>query len=254
MFPRRHFLTYGYILCALSAASCSSIPVDGLPQTQEEEIPGIAGGAQSMPGSEGEPWSGTADVHIVQSGDTLWSIAWRYRLDVRDLAVWNRLANPDLILVGQTLVLGPNQAAPSEAIEVGAGSPNADPPAAASPGWQWPVQGPVVRAYGDSSGTGSGIDIGGEVGADVRAAAAGTVVYAGDGLAAYGNLVIIHHDETYLSAYGNNDEIVVAEGNTVDRGQVIARMGLGTERRPQVHFEIRRNGVPVDPVRLLPKQ
>ena len=83
-------------------------------------------------------------------------------------------------------------------------------------------------------------------------AAAAQVVYAGDGLAAYGSLVIIKHDDTYLSAYGQNDEVVVGEGDTVDRGQVIAKMGLGPERQLQVHFEIRRNGTPVNPLGLLP--
>ena len=78
------------------------------------------------------------------------------------------------------------------------------------------------------------------------------MVYAGDGLAAYGNLIIIKHDDTYLSAYGQNDEVVVAEGDTVNQGQVIARMGLGPERQPQVHFEIRRDGTPLDPLTLLP--
>ena len=78
------------------------------------------------------------------------------------------------------------------------------------------------------------------------------MVYAGDGLAAYGNLIVIKHDDTYLSAYGQNDEVVVAEGDTVNQGQVIAKMGLGPERQPQVHFEIRRDGTPVDPLTLLP--
>ena len=78
------------------------------------------------------------------------------------------------------------------------------------------------------------------------------MVYSGDGLAAYGNLIIIKHDDTYLSAYGQNDEVVVAEGDTVNQGQVIARMGLGPERQPQVHFEIRRDGTPLDPLTLLP--
>ena len=118
--------------------------------------------------------------------------------------------------------------------------------------WQWPVRGPVVSAYGASAAAGKGIGIGGEIGAEIRAAAGGQVVYAGDGLAAYGNLLIIKHDETYLSAYGQNDQLLVGEGDLVDQGQLIAIMGLGPERQPHVHFEIRRNGVPVDPLSLLP--
>ena len=109
-----------------------------------------------------------------------------------------------------------------------------------------------MSPYGAAQGTGSGIGIGGQLGADIRASAAGQVVYAGDGLAAYGNLIIIKHSDTFLSAYGHNDTLVVGEGDTVEQGDVIARMGMGPERQPQVHFEIRRNGTPVDPLGYLP--
>ena len=109
-----------------------------------------------------------------------------------------------------------------------------------------------MSPYGASEGPGSGIGIGGTLGADIKATAAGQVVYAGGGLAAYGNLVIVKHNDTYLSAYGHNDELVVSEGDAVTQGQVIAKMGLGPERQAQVHFEIRRNGTPVDPLGLLP--
>jgi len=109
-----------------------------------------------------------------------------------------------------------------------------------------------VSAYGAAQGTGSGIGIGGQLGADIRASAPGQVVYAGDGLAAYGNLIIIKHNDTFLSAYGHNDALVVGEGDAVQQGDVIARMGMGPERQPQVHFEIRRNGTPVDPLGHLP--
>lgn len=111
----------------------------------------------------------------------------------------------------------------------------------------------MVSAYGAGEGTGSGIGIGGELGTDIRASASGQVVYAGDGLAAYGNLIIIKHNDTFLSAYGHNDEMVVSEGQTVEQGQVIAKMGMGPERLPQVHFEIRQNGSPVDPLGRLPR-
>ena len=121
-----------------------------------------------------------------------------------------------------------------------------------APPWQWPVRGPVVSPYGAAQGTGGGIGIGGELGTDIGASAPGQVVYAGGGLAAYGNLIIIKHNDTYLSAYGHNDELLVSEGDAVQQGQVIASMGMGPERRPQVHFEIRRNGTPVDPLERLP--
>ena len=110
-----------------------------------------------------------------------------------------------------------------------------------------------MSPYGAAQGTGSGIGIGGQLGADIRASAAGQVVYAGDGLAAYGNLIIIKHNDTFLSAYGHNDALVVGEGDAVEQGDVIARMGMGPERQPQVHFEIRRNGTPVNPMGYLPR-
>ena len=289
-------------------------------------------------------------VHVVQSGETLFSIAWRYQLDVRELVLWNGLENPNLILVGQRLFLmpeglpgsqaanagqipaastassgqtgsaqagtrqaGPSQppvaapptapassgggtsatpasrqqaavpsasmpvpvpspppvpagtaagsmgAAPASSGQTAASRPPPPPPTPQpslavlpAPTWQWPIRGPVVSPYGAAEGTGGGIGIGGQLGADIRASAAGQVVYAGDGLAAYGNLIIIKHNDTFLSAYGHNDELVVGEGDTVEQGDVIAKMGMGPERQPQVHFEIRRNGTPVDPLGRLP--
>ena len=201
-------------------------------------------------------------VHIVRAGETLWSIAWRYNVDVNDMVSWNTLENPNLIVVDQRLFVAPASASvmsPQGPLSPARAASSASvgqplPPSTARPtqGWQWPVRGPVVSAYGTAEATGKGIGIGGEIGDDVRAAASGQVVYAGDGLAAYGNLVIIRHDETYLSAYGQNDRLLVGEGDSVTQGQVIARMGLGPERQPHVHFEIRRNGTPVDPLPLLP--
>jgi lipoprotein NlpD len=106
----------------------------------------------------------------------------------------------------------------------------------------------VVTRFGASDGIASGIAIGGREGQPVRAAAAGRVVYAGGGLIGYGQLVIIKHDETFLSAYGYNSNVLVTQGQEVPRGATIALMGLSPGRQPRLHFEIRRNGVPVDPL------
>ena len=119
--------------------------------------------------------------------------------------------------------------------------------------WRWPASGPLVSEYGVAGGVSDGIGIGGHLGSDVRAAASGEVVYAGRGLAVYGLLVILRHDEMFLSAYGHNGEVRVVEGERVAQGQVIAAMGLGPDRQPQVHFEIRHNGIPVNPMDYLPK-
>jgi lipoprotein NlpD len=218
----------------------------------------------------------------VRAGETLYSIAFQHGVDQRDLARWNGISNPDLILVGQRLRLTPAASAPTKARATkpapqasanrggaAAGSasrggastsksststapeqpalPNLPPPQ-----WTWPVDGQVVTRFGSREGIGTGVGIGGRAGEPVHAAAAGRVVYAGSGLVGYGQLVIIKHNETYLTAYGYNSELLVKQGQDVNRGQTIASMGLGPERQPRLHFEIRRNGVPVDPLQFLP--
>jgi lipoprotein NlpD len=106
----------------------------------------------------------------------------------------------------------------------------------------------VVTRFGSRDGIATGVGIRGREGQPVRAAAAGRVVYAGSGLIGYGQLVIIKHSDTYLSAYGHNSRLLVGQGQDVVRGAAIAAMGFGPERQPRLHFEIRRNGVPVDPL------
>jgi lipoprotein NlpD len=119
--------------------------------------------------------------------------------------------------------------------------------------WQWPVEGNLVQSFGADTGLGNGIGIGGSLGQTIHAAASGQVVYAGNGLIGYGQLLIIKHNDTYLSAYGHNDRLIVGQGDTVERGESIAEMGFGPDQLPQLHFEIRRNGSPVDPLRHLPR-
>jgi lipoprotein NlpD len=222
-----------------------------------------------------------AAVHVVQRGETLTKIAWQHRVDQRELASWNGIANPDVLRVGQRLRLVPprgyvaaapqaaasrrptaaetRQPAPTRATSPPRSStPRAEPPAAPPrpsaapaatlPRWSWPTDGRIVDAFGAGSTIASGIAIGGREGQAVRAAAAGRVVYAGGGLIGYGQLIIIKHDETFLSAYGYNAELLVTQGQDVARGATIARMGQGPGRQPRLHFEIRRNGVPVDPL------
>lgn len=116
--------------------------------------------------------------------------------------------------------------------------------------WRWPTTGPVIRGYSES--VHKGIDIGGERGEPVNAVAAGKVVYAGSGIAGFGELLIIKHNDVYLSAYGHNDELLVAEGDTVAVGQVIAHKGSSGTDSVKLHFEIRQEGKPIDPQRLLP--
>jgi len=118
--------------------------------------------------------------------------------------------------------------------------------------WMWPAAGKLVGTFSEASS--KGVDIAGQLGDPVVAAGDGKVVYAGAGLRGYGNLVIIKHDATYLSAYAHNQKILVKEGQSVRKGQQIAQLGESDADRPKLHFEIRRQGRPVDPVKYLPKR
>jgi lipoprotein NlpD len=127
-------------------------------------------------------------------------------------------------------------------------------PAAGAPAWQWPTSGDLVGRFVAGDQTQQGVDIAGRSGQDVRAAADGVVVYSGAGLVGYGELIIVKHSEEWLSAYAHNSQRLVAEGSKVSAGQVIAKMGRTGAPRDMLHFEIRRNGKPVDPLGLLPRR
>ena len=120
--------------------------------------------------------------------------------------------------------------------------------------WRWPLQGKVVQGFRGGDRTRQGIRIAALPGQKVLAAESGTVVYSGSGLKGYGNLIIVKHNDNYLSAYGHNRDLLVSEGDQVTKGQKIAAMGRANNGKPLLHFEIRRNGKPVDPLRLLPKR
>jgi lipoprotein NlpD len=181
-------------------------------------------------------------THTVKGGDTLKNIAARYGVSAEDLARWNRISNPNLIHVGQRLRV------PFGALQPGLQGSEA---AASGIAWRWPVDGPLLELF-EGDGGNKGIDIGGAVGTKIRAVSDGRVAYAGSGLKGYGELMIIKHNNNYLSAYAYNRTLYVKEGDTVQAGQEIAEMGTGPDRRPSLHFEIRYNGQPVDPLRYLP--
>ena len=194
-----------------------------------------------------------ANSHIVRRGETLFAIAFRYGKDPVDLARWNRLGDGSLIYPGQVIRLYP----PASRTSAGSRStaaqrPLPELPSDPPPAWAWPTSGRVSVGFGGKPGTGTGILIDGRAGQSIRAAAPGKVVYAGSGLIGYGQLIIIKHNDTYLSAYGYNASLLVKEGETIAKGQPIARMGEGPERKPRLHFEIRRNGKPVNPRQFLP--
>ncbi len=201
-------------------------------------------------------WHDNPQTHIVRKGETLFSIAWRYGKSADDLARWNRLGDGSLIYPGQRLRLTGAAATTrrSASSTTSQPAPRSLPsiPAEPPPNWAWPTGGRINVNFGAKPGTGTGVLINGKSGQSIYAAASGRVVYAGSGLIGYGKLIILKHNDTYLSAYGYNASLLAKEGDQVKKGQKIATMGEGPERKPRLHFEIRRNGKPVNPRQYLP--
>jgi lipoprotein NlpD len=203
----------------------------------------------------------TPGYYTVRKSDTLYSIAFRNELNWRELAYWNDIDPPYTLTIGQQLRLtspatGPQVVAAPGAAPPPPGKKRAPPPLPSGPpsklGWGWPADGRITAVFNAANPTGKGVDIAGTFGADVRAASDGRVVYVGSGLVGYGKVIIVKHDDRYLSAYAHNDDFLVHEGEAVKRGQRIAMMGLGPGQRPMLHFEIRLDGRAIDPQRLLP--
>jgi lipoprotein NlpD len=239
--------------------------------------------AKPPPGVEN---AGKPGYYTVRSGDTLIRIGLDHGQSSRDLARWNNLDNPNRIEVGQVLRVVPPAGAAAVAKAVPQSSvssaptpalaplpPAADKPApqaaaaasapaapassaapAVSPeddiAWIWPSSGPVLAGFDEVKN--KGLDIGGAAGDPVLAAADGRVVYVGAGLRGYGNLIILKHNNTYLTAYAHNQTLLIKEDQTVRKGQKIAEMGSSDADRVKLHFEVRRQGKPVDPSKYLP--
>ena len=207
----------------------------------------------------------------VQRGDTLYGLAFRNGIDFRDLAAWNNIGVPYVIYPGQSLrlypsggtaVTAPRGSQPSVPLRVPPAAVPARPttpqpaptPSNSGFAWRWPAEGQVIGRFVAGDATKQGVDIGGSGGQAVRAAGDGVVVYSGAGLVGYGELIIIKHSEAWLSAYGHNRKRLVNEGQNVKAGQQIAEMGRSGAARDMLHFEIRYNGKPVDPLLYLPKR
>ncbi|HET7308001.1 MAG TPA: peptidoglycan DD-metalloendopeptidase family protein [Gammaproteobacteria bacterium] len=212
--------------------------------------------------------------YVVQPGDTLYSVAWHFDVNYRDLAQWNNIPPPYTIHAGERLVLtraharyAQSASASSPTVAHNAPSTSTSQPET-SPAtrvtaadterhigtWRWPAAGSVVEGFDPDKVNGKGIDIAGKLGEPVRATAAGRVVYSGNGLAGYGELIIIKHNNHYLSAYAHNRQRLVQEGDEVKAGQKIATMGRGNDGKALLHFEIRDDGKPVDPMHYLPSR
>jgi len=228
------------------------------------------GSLSVLPGAEN---AGKPGYYTVQKGDTLTRVALDHGQSWRDLVRWNNLPNAHLIEVGQVLrVVPPGASVEAKGVVVQPVSSSAEAapskpvgsialpstvnnvaPAAGNDdglGFIWPASGNLLAGFDDMKN--KGLDIGGKAGDPVLAAADGHVVYAGAGLRGYGNLIILKHNNTFLTAYAHNQALLVKEDQKVNKGQKIAEMGKTDADRVKLHFEIRRQGKPVDPAKYLP--
>ena len=273
-----------YVLLVLMALGVlSGCANKGRPAPVEDRtlvMPGAS--SKAMPGAEN---AGKPDFYTVKPGDTLIRIGMDHGQTWRDLVRWNGLENPNLIETGQVLRVAPpnndtgvvvrpvspsapatppatapfiaNAAKPAASAPVTSVSASAPSPIAAATEttedalvFKWPTRGNLIAGFDEVKN--KGLDIAGKVGDPVLAAADGRVVYAGSGLRGYGNLIILKHNNTYLTAYAHNQTLLVKEDQTIKQGQKIAEMGNSDADQVKLHFEIRRQGKPVDPAKYLP--
>jgi lipoprotein NlpD len=280
---------YWLLLALLSAMVLSGCANKNRPAPVEDRSPNAARAPAKMVASADN--AGKPGFYSVKSGDTLIRIGMDNGQSWRDIARWNNIENPNLIETGQILRVTPPEEtgvvvrpvsstnvvtspAPANTASAPAPASNsasvrppasaANPPNASTPtnnlantdsaedtvSFQWPTRGNVLAGFDEVKN--KGIDIAGKAGDPVLAAADGKVVYAGSGLRGYGNLVILKHNNTYLTAYAHNQSLLVKEDQAIKRGQKIAEMGNSDADQVKLHFEIRRQGKPVDPAKYLP--
>ena len=272
------------------AGQSTSRPVQRVqPQAASDSARASAPVATSSPVSMGPAMTGSENAgkpgfYSVRSGDTLTKIALDHGQAWRDIAKWNGLDNPNMIEVHQVLRVAPpvmelaanrqtkpvmaqnptpantsasNTPTPTASSAPASSASNAAPSASAPVNvsddgmtFAWPHPGPVLTGFDEAKN--KGLDFAGKAGDPVLAAGDGKVVYAGSGLRGYGNLVILKHNNTYLTAYAHNQTLLVKEDQSVTKGQRIADMGSSDSDRVKLHFEIRKQGKPVDPAKLLP--
>jgi lipoprotein NlpD len=275
---------------AAVAAAASAAPAPAPAASAPVEVKPVAAALPADPSKPppGAENAGKPGYYTIKPGDTMIRIGLETGQNWKDLVKWNNLDNPNIVEVGQVLrVIPPGAEAvaatrpvtgakvetrplDAKAASAPANSAPAALPAAPAPtpvvtqapvapavreadddiNWMWPATSAVVAPF--EEGKTKGLVFAGKAGDPVLAAAEGKVVYAGSGLRGYGNLVILKHNNTYLTAYAHNQVLLVKEDQTVKRGQKIAEMGSTDASRVQLHFEIRRQGKPIDPAKLLP--
>ena len=280
------------VVAIVLLSACSSKPINRAPVEDRVSVSNRADAMSNAalvnqpPGFEN---AGKAGYYIVKPKDTLIGIGLEAGHSPKDIARWNNLENPNRIEIGQVLRIVPpvavvvadngvavakpvaSSAATATPIAPGQVSKTASAPASAASasapatatttaatsasseddlGWIWPGSGPVLAGFDEAKN--KGLDIGGAAGDAVLASAEGKVVYAGAGLRGYGNLIILKHNNTFLTAYAHNQTLLVKEDQSVKKGQKIAEMGNRDADRVKLHFEVRRQGKPVDPSKYLP--
>jgi lipoprotein NlpD len=241
------------VLALLLASAMIFMLGCSVPRTKPATVIDRSGGA-SEPAPPG--------YYRVKKGDTLLRIALDHGQSYKDLVQWNNLSNPNQIEVGDLIVIkapagskvaaksiekkAPVDTGKSDVTKADTKADDNKPEVVAEPGIRlsWPAKGKVTQEFSESN---KGINIAGKLGEPVTAAADGKVVYAGNSLRGYGNLVIVKHDNTYLTAYAYNKNLLVKEGDAVKKGQKIAEMGDTDTNAVQLHFELRVNGKPVNP-------
>lgn len=274
----RHHAVVGLGLVVVLLAGCGSTtpnraPVEDRNATSTSVMDPRTQAVKQPPGFEN---AGKAGYYTVKPGDTLMRIGLETGQNHKDLARWNNLDNPNKLEVGQVIRVVPPTAetaavtkpvpapastvTPLPAASAASAATPAKPAPAEAPapaavadgelGWIWPGNGAVIAGFDEVKN--KGLDLNGTAGDPVLAVAEGKVVYAGSGLRGYGNLVIIKHDNTYLTAYAHNQTLLVKEDQSVKKGQKIAEMGNSDADRVKLHFEVRKQGKPVDPIKYLP--
>ncbi|MET6679184.1 amidase activator ActS [Citrobacter amalonaticus] len=214
-------------------------------------------------GCSGSKSSDSGAVYTVKRGDTLYRISRTTGTSVKDLARLNGISPPYTIEVGQKLKLGGSKTVSSKSTKKSttktAARPSSSVPQSSWPPvgqrcWRWPANGKVILPYSTADGGNKGIDISAARGTPVYAAGAGKVVYVGNQLRGYGNLIMIKHSEDYITAYAHNDTMLVNNGQSVKAGQKIATMGSTDAASVRLHFQIRYRATAIDPLRYLPPQ
>ena len=267
---------------ALAALAWGCAPTGGPAPVEDRRPTRVATPAAKPPAAKPAATPGGAPVatadafYTVRRGDTLYSIALEHGADYRELAQWNSLDDPSKLNIGQVLRV---TAPPQQSVQVGAGpagggriesrpldsAPQAKPKPEQKPApreeprlleaqplqFAWPVKGKVLAGFAEPRR--KGIDIDGKLGDPVNAAAAGRVTYVGSGIPGLGKLVVLRHDQGYITVYAHNKDIVVKEQQAVTRGQKIAELGASDAERPKLHFQIRKGAAAVDPLLYLPK-